>query len=76
MNTKKLIITMCNADAGDVIATNQKDRVLPFDRLEPNINKWIQSLLRGVRQNKDLSLMITIKSDIQPQQKNSLFDVY
>lgn len=66
---------MCNADIGDVIATNQKDRVLPFDRLEPNINKWIQSLLRGVRQNKDLSLMITIKSDIQPQQ-NSLFDVY
>lgn len=66
---------MCNADVGDVIASNQKDRVLPFDRLEPNINKWIQSLLRGVRQNKDLSLMITIKSDIQPQQ-NSLFDVY
>lgn len=66
---------MCNADFGDVIATNQKDRVLPFDRLEPNINNWIQSLLRGVRQNKDLSLLITIKSDIQPQQ-NSLFDVY
>lgn len=75
MNTKKLIITMCNADVGDVIATNQKDRVLPFDRIEPNINKWIQSLLRGVRQNKDLSLMITIKSDILPQQEN-LFDVY
>lgn len=75
MNTKRLIITMCNADVGDVIATNQKDRVLPFDRIEPNINKWIQSLLRGVRQNKDLSLMITIKSDINPQQGN-LFDVY
>lgn len=64
---------MCYADTGEVLASNQKERVLPFDRLESVISKWLDSFFRGLRADKELSICITVKDDIRPKMDDLFF---
>lgn len=64
---------MCTADTGEVFASNKKDRVLPIDRVEPVINDWLKSFMRGIRQDKDISIMITVKNDVSPKMDDLFF---
>lgn len=60
--TYKVIITMTDAETGEILSSNKQDRYLCFDRIKPVSQAWFDSLLRGISQGRELSLMITIRN--------------
>lgn len=60
--TKKLIITLCDADTGEIFASNKNTRFVPDDQLKKVVQQWTESFFRGLAQNRQLCISITVKN--------------
>lgn len=61
---KKVIVTICDAETGEILGMNMNDKRSISDEgaLKNKIRVWYESFLRGLDEQRDLSLMITVRN--------------